>query len=419
MFMGKPYRLPDAVATVLAQICCFDNQLPQGAPTSPIISNMICAKMDSELQDLAWATRCFYTRYADDITFSTTLREFPIQIAKVYSLLDIEIGDELEKIITSNGFNINPHKTRAFTKRQRQEVTGLTVNRFPNVRKKYIAQIRAMLHAWDKYGLEAATLEHFLLYDENHRNPNRKFPSFKKIVGGKIEFLGMVKGHDNPQYLEFKDSYRYLSRRDKNVPFTKLPPGIESQLTIYTEGPTDKIILEIAWSKLYGDEKPLFNISSIEIKSGIGSGVDAVAGAMNSHRKEHGIAIALFDNDTEGIKSYNKLHAEFSELNDSKIYEERFAAAFLLPTPEGKEYLVELEKLWIENYFSEDALNMKNKHGRGLILEHEPIISKKMIGKKNLVRRKDRGRKYEDCKNKKWKNGFCAGYCANPPVRRI
>jgi RNA-directed DNA polymerase len=85
MFMWKPYNLPEPVATVLAQICCFNNQLPQGAPTSPIISNMICAKMDSELQDLAWSTRCFYTRYADDITFSTTLPEFPVQIAKVYS----------------------------------------------------------------------------------------------------------------------------------------------------------------------------------------------------------------------------------------------------------------------------------------------------------------------------------------------
>ena len=189
--------------------------------------------MDSELQDLAWTTRCFYTRYADDITFSTTLKEFPIQIAKVHSLLDVEISKELDEIITSNGFNINPNKTRAFSKRQRQEVTGLTVNRFPNVRKKYIAQIRAMLHAWDRYGLENATLEYFRLYDNKHRNPNYDLPSFKKIVVGKIEFLGMVKGTKNRQYRRFKNMHLRLSRRDKGVPFTKLPPNIESQLTIY------------------------------------------------------------------------------------------------------------------------------------------------------------------------------------------
>ena len=383
MFMAKPYNLPGSVATVIAQICCFDNQLPQGAPTSPIVSNMICAKMDSELQDLAWTTRCFYTRYADDITFSTTLKEFPIQIAKVYSLLDVELGDELEKIINTNGFKINPKKTRAFSKQQRQEVTGLTVNRSPNVRKKYISQIRAMLHAWDKYRLEAATLEHFRLYDNKHRNPNHKLPSFKKIVKGKIEFLGMVKGNKNRQYLRFKGIYRRLSRRDKGVPFTSLPAILESQLTIYTEGPTDAIILRTAWDKLYGnDNKPLFNISPIEIKPGIGTGADALANAINSHRKEHGVAIAIFDLDAEGIKSYNKLHAEFVEMDNSKVCDERQAAAFLLPIPDGKEKLADLEKLWIENYFSETVLSTKTADEKGLIFEYKPRVIKEMIENK-------------------------------------
>jgi RNA-directed DNA polymerase len=49
MFLTPPYDLPEDVGTVLAQICCFNNQLPQGAPTSPIISNMICVKMDKHL----------------------------------------------------------------------------------------------------------------------------------------------------------------------------------------------------------------------------------------------------------------------------------------------------------------------------------------------------------------------------------
>ncbi len=46
LFMARPYSLPANVSTVLAQICCFNNQLPQGAPTSPIVSNMICARLD-------------------------------------------------------------------------------------------------------------------------------------------------------------------------------------------------------------------------------------------------------------------------------------------------------------------------------------------------------------------------------------
>src|SRR3989338_2322638 len=72
LFIGFPYNRNTAVATVLAQICCFNNQLPQGAPTSPTVSNMICAKLDAQLQQLAKRYKCTYTRYADDITFSTT-----------------------------------------------------------------------------------------------------------------------------------------------------------------------------------------------------------------------------------------------------------------------------------------------------------------------------------------------------------
>src|SRR5207253_3206344 len=68
VFMAKPYSLPPNVATVLAQLCCLANQLPQGAPTSPIIANMVCARLDGQLQRLAKATDATYTRYADDIT---------------------------------------------------------------------------------------------------------------------------------------------------------------------------------------------------------------------------------------------------------------------------------------------------------------------------------------------------------------
>jgi len=241
-----------------------------------------------------------------------------------------------------------------------------------------------MLHAWDIYGLEKATIEYFRLYDNKHRNPNYDFPSFKKIVEEKIEFLGMVKGTKNRQYRQFKDTHRRLSRRDKGVPFTRMPLTIESKLTLYTEGPTDAIILETAWRKLYDDEKPLFRILPIEIKPGFGTGADALVDAINSHREEHGIAIAIFDNDTKGIQAYNKLHKnEFVEVDNSfKVCKERKAAAFLLPVPEGKEKIAQLEKLWIENYFSETALNSKTDDGNGLTFEYKPRVHKEMIGNK-------------------------------------
>jgi RNA-directed DNA polymerase len=129
LFMARPYSLSPSVATILAQICCFDNELPQGAPTSPIISNMICRNLDDELNRLAHDFRCVYTRYADDLTFSTDLtRGFPIEIVEYNSLEDIKPGKQLTHIIEENGFNINYKKVRLQNPLCRQEVTGLIIN---------------------------------------------------------------------------------------------------------------------------------------------------------------------------------------------------------------------------------------------------------------------------------------------------
>lgn len=211
MFMGIPYKLDPAVATVLAQICCFNNELPQGAPTSPIISNMICAKMDSQLQALAQQYRCFYTRYADDITFSTYLRDFPSALAGTSSSGEVEVAGELDSIVKGNGFEINTSKVRLRSANRRQEVTGLTTNKFPNIQRKFVRQIRAMLHAWEKFGLEGAQEEFFKHYDKKHRSPLKQPPSFQQVVKGKIEFVGMVKGKGHHVYRGFRKQLRALA----------------------------------------------------------------------------------------------------------------------------------------------------------------------------------------------------------------
>ncbi|MDE2937951.1 MAG: reverse transcriptase domain-containing protein [Chloroflexota bacterium] len=136
MFMAKPYNVPERVATVLAHLCCYNRYLPQGAPTSPVVSNMICARMDSELQRLAARNRCTYTRYADDITFSTTQRRFPRNLAYYDGLKQIQPGHELLKVIADNGFSVNHDKVWLRGRSSRQTVTGVTVNEFPNLPKK-------------------------------------------------------------------------------------------------------------------------------------------------------------------------------------------------------------------------------------------------------------------------------------------
>lgn len=211
LFIGKPYSLSKSVAAVLARICAFKDLnydlLPQGAPTSPIISNMICARMDDELYRLARRFNCRYTRYADDITFSTDRSRFPEELAIVNLIgkgqrLKAEIGNELAEIIEGNGFSINPNKVWIRNRYTRQEVTGLIVNEFPNVNRKYINQLRAMLHAWEKYGLRAAEDEFLDKFDKKKRWPFERGTLYKQVVKGKINFLKLVVGDESPAYLK-------------------------------------------------------------------------------------------------------------------------------------------------------------------------------------------------------------------------
>lgn len=213
MFMAKPYALNDKVATVLAQICCHDNQLPQGAPTSPIVANMVCARLDSNLQKLAKEHYCMYSRYADDITFSKRSHTFPTAIGYFDSDGVAVVGAELKHVIEANGFKINDGKVRQQTNKTRQSVTGLIVNRKANLPRNYIRQIRAMIHAWDKFGYEAAEIEHANKYYAKRGRINDHVPPFSLILRGKLEYLRMIKGSSDPAY---KNLQKQLAKVDKD-----------------------------------------------------------------------------------------------------------------------------------------------------------------------------------------------------------
>jgi len=214
LFKAKPYELNVEVATVIAQICCWNNQLPQGAPTSPIVSNMICARLDGELNRFAREQGCRYTRYADDMTFSTRLPDFPEAIARIGPAGQIEVGAELKKIIEQNWFSINVDKIRYRRGNLRQVVTGLTVNRFPNVKREFLRRIRAMLHAWETYGLEDAEKEFHLRHDKKYRGPFKNRPTFKQVLKGRLDFVGMVRGKENLIYLKYRKWFGRLWLRD-------------------------------------------------------------------------------------------------------------------------------------------------------------------------------------------------------------
>lgn len=214
--MAKPFELPKSTASLIADICCLGNKLPQGAPTSPVLSNIVCWNLDRDLERLAFQYRCYYTRYADDITFSASTRAFPSALLSQETAATSS-PSEIEKAILKNGFRINPKKTRLLPKSRRQEVTGIVVNEFTNVDRRFIRQIRAMLHAWRKFGLDKAQAE----YEKEYWAPKTLKsapPRFDRVVLGKISFVGQVRSHSSLIYKNLISEYAKLN------PGFKLPP---------------------------------------------------------------------------------------------------------------------------------------------------------------------------------------------------
>ena len=364
MFMAVPYELDPAVATVLAQICCFNNQLPQGAPTSPIASNMICAKMDSQLLRLAQRHRCIYTRYADDITFSTSMPTFPVALARAAPSGQVEVGVELAQIISENGFEINPRKVRLQTRYQRQGVTGLTVNEFPNVKREFIRQIRAMLHAWERFELEAAEEVFLRKYYKKHRNPDKDPPSFAQIVKGKIEFLRMVRGTDDSFYRCFSDQLRKLAPELVGEPEVIIPNqnGVPRPLVV-TEGKTDWKHLKAALAGL--QELGQFQELDIEfLEDGDDMGSAELLHFCESRAKasQDRKFICVFDRDEP------KIFRKVSEKN--QLYKDwgNNVFSFAIPVPSHRRDTPEIS---IELYFTDEEITRTDVNGRRLFLSNE------------------------------------------------
>jgi retron-type reverse transcriptase/5S rRNA maturation endonuclease (ribonuclease M5) len=144
----RDFSLHPTIARTIAQIACHNRALPQGSPCSPVISNLIAHILDVRLAQLAAKAGCNYTRYADDLTFSTNRKDFPTSIAqRVGATTQWRPGKALLQEVRRCGFEINPTKTRMQFKHFRQDVTGLIVNSKVNVRTEYAKNTRAMVHS--------------------------------------------------------------------------------------------------------------------------------------------------------------------------------------------------------------------------------------------------------------------------------
>jgi RNA-directed DNA polymerase len=221
IFRNIPFNMGVPAATVLAQLCTYNGRLPQGASTSPILSNLASTTLDKKLVQIAKKFHLTYTRYADDITFSSN-RPFPHTILEKYvqgfGEYKHKAGAFLEQAIKSSGFHINTDKTRLQHKSQRQEVTGLVVNEGVNINRKFIRKTRAMINEWEK---DLPQAEKRFIKTRYHVKESELDVSklngsiYKRAVYGNLSFIRMVKGEEHSPYLTLCKKVLEL---DKNPP---------------------------------------------------------------------------------------------------------------------------------------------------------------------------------------------------------
>lgn len=242
-----PFNFNTKIAGLIAGLCsikflrysddepfseCF--VLPQGASTSPILTNAICDTLDRRLHGLAKRFGLHYSRYADDITFSS--------MHNVYKP-GSDFRVELERIITNQHFTINPLKTRLNHCSRRQEVTGLTVGQKINVTRKYVKDVRAILHIWEKYGINAAYATFYPRYKSEKCQLHRGEPNLENVISGKLYYLKMVKGENDPIYTKLRDQFARLTencscsstKRNIDYLFTMSKKDFENKLGVKIE----------------------------------------------------------------------------------------------------------------------------------------------------------------------------------------
>ena len=167
---------------LLIGLCTHRGKLPTGAPTSPILSNLVCLDLDMKLQNLARAYDAIYTRYADDMTFSFVAK--PPEEAQA----------AIRQIIEHQGFMLNDLKTSLTPLSKKPEITGLILNADkPDVSHNFIKDLKRDIKIWHWLHLEENLIRGF--YTE------KVLDKLHGSIMGQLQFVAFVRGKDDKKYL--------------------------------------------------------------------------------------------------------------------------------------------------------------------------------------------------------------------------
>lgn len=235
MLQAYPMGASEPVARYIANLTTYKGALPQGAPTSPILANLLCRRLDSRLFKWARENGYVYSRYADDLTFSTNQDSVPKSDRAL-----------IDKIIKDEGFEVNEKKKRLMPYYKRQMVTGLIVNEKLNLPREKLRGLRALLHNIKEHGWQSQVNRETLFDDaENWRqyvtgqfdrstfhklakrqrekhllvspaaalHKVKSVQELRRTLRGKIEFVGAVRGEEDDTYQRLLTTFQDLTAR--------------------------------------------------------------------------------------------------------------------------------------------------------------------------------------------------------------
>ncbi|MCW4589547.1 MULTISPECIES: retron Ec67 family RNA-directed DNA polymerase/endonuclease [Acetobacteraceae] len=241
----KAFDLHPEVATTIAQIACDGTALPQGSPCSPVISELIAQILDMRLVRLAKKHGVTYTRYADDITFSTSQKDFPAGLAQVDESDPSvwHLSDELTRKIVTSGFAINNAKTRMNFRGSRQIVTGLVVNEKVNIRSDYYRRARAMCDTLFQTGQYYKAV---IKPDDADEEPKPEVTSNLNPLQGILGHIyAVTQSAERREVSEQRQNPRAIRKLFRRFLFYKYCIVLNEPL-IVTEGKTDPVYLREA-----------------------------------------------------------------------------------------------------------------------------------------------------------------------------
>ncbi len=186
IFLEPPFCFSDDLAEILSELTTYQNRLPMGAPTSPVLSNFACRDLDDRLHALAEARLWVFTRYADDMSFSS-LKPFPK-----------ESLSEIRNIILEEGFEINNNKTKLSGPDEEKIITGILLRGKGELKPGFLSELETEIK---RLG-EVVEAQNYFGDIRTHW-----VEKMKQQTRGRITFAGFVLGNRHPDYQRIRDAF--------------------------------------------------------------------------------------------------------------------------------------------------------------------------------------------------------------------